>query len=433
MSINNKTSLMGSKTHLPNEHRTLRDLFMQILMNDNDKQRVCASFDQEKLIVERLIRDAHRIATTFIPYDIVIICMQPSLELIITLCGVILCGIPYVPLEPSLPLHRLEYIVNDSQASLFITHDNLENIRTNNWTKTIKILTYSQLIENSMSNTSDNFMKAITGEDTFCLMYTSGSTGEPKGVKIPHHAVINRLYWQWSRFPFDKEKDICCLKTSISFVDSIAEIFAPLFRRIPIVILSKSLLFDINRLITVLSNGKISRIVLVPSLLTLLLTHLQMTEINLVDLRIIVCSGETLSLKLIEFYFANKHRFSSTCSLLNFYGSTEVMADATYEIFDSMDHLYDILSLEGYTSIGIPIDNMTVEIIETDERGVGEMIINGEGIANGYHHHHHHDRTISNKFIRNNNGKFSFRTGDVGKIWNDRIIYYGRNDTQVRL
>ena len=175
------------------------------------------------------------------------------------------------------------------------------------------------------------------------------------------------------------------------FVDSIAEIFSPLLQRVPIVILPKSLLMDIAQLTHVLAMKHITRIVLVPSLLTILIDYLQNSNnVHLFDLRFVICSGETLSLHLIESFFNLKmKKLSSTCCLLNLYGSTEVMADVTCEIFKSTTSLYDTLSYDGRTSIGFPIDNIRIDIIQPDERGV----------ANGYHKCDITNTILSKKFI----------------------------------
>ncbi|CAM2725388.1 unnamed protein product [Rotaria socialis] len=294
--------------------------------------------------------------------------MPPSLEFIVTLCVIILRGIPYVPLEPTLPYERIESVVNDSQVPLIITDNTLQIDRHSSFIAT-KTLTYSQLCD-GVTNMDHNTMGEINGQ--------------LKGVQLPHRALINRLYWQWSKFSFENRK-VCCLKTSNSFGDYIVEIFAPLLHRIPIVILPKSLLLNIDQLISFLASEHVTRIVLIPSLLSVLLNHLQKRKMNLLDLNFVICSDETLSLNLIESFFARKHQFSPTCCLFNLYGSTEVMADVSCQIFNSTNHLYDLLSVEGHVSIGSSIDNIRIEIIEPDERGVDELVVTGDGVANGYH------------------------------------------------
>jgi non-ribosomal peptide synthetase component F len=423
MTSNDGLFLEGVRIDFCDKHTTIRDLLVTLLIDRDNEERVCATFDQSELTIGQLSDSAHRVAASLLPYNLVAICMKPSFELIVTLCGVVLRGIPYVPLEPSLPLERLKYILEDSQAQLAIVENVslLENI--------IKTVTCSQLCID-VTPPEVNKTTEVNREDTFCLMYTSGSTGKPKGVQLPHRALINRLHWQWSYFPFNEE-DVCCMKTSISFLDSVVEIFAPLIHRVPVVIIPKLILVDIDRLISVLSTRRISYIVLVPSLLTFLLNHLENNNSSLSALRLIASSGETLSQTLIESFFTLKQCFSPTCRLINLYGSTEVMADVTCEVYEVIDHFHE-MSLDGRTSIGYPIANMRVDIIEPDQQGIGELVVTGEGVANGYHNVDTTNITLSNKFFSSNDGRLGFRTGDLGKIWNHRIIFYGRHDNQVR-
>ena len=410
----------GIRTDFAIGDQSLRDLLLAILFDDYDQNRKCAIQGKTELTINHLATGAKRIAASLSQFNRIAICMQPSLEWIVTLCGVVLRGIPYVPLEPSLPVERIQYILDDSQSELVIV-DAMPTIHL----RTRRAF-YAELVNHAIDG-DQACTHDVRGEDTFCLMYTSGSTGKPKGVHLPHRALLNRLFWQWKSFSFDRD-DVCCLKTSISFVDSIAEIFAPLLRKILIVVLPKFLLLDMNQLIPVLTAHGISRIVLVPSLLIVLFDYFENSDQHLPRLRFVVTSGETLTMTVAKRFFSLKQRFAPNCSLINLYGSTEVMADATCEIFDTPRDLDEKFSIDGRTSIGSPIDNISVEIVDPDSSGLGELMVSGEGVANGYH-----TVALSNKFIRKKTGRFSFRTGDLGKISNGRIILYGRSDDQVGL
>ncbi|CAF3322660.1 unnamed protein product [Rotaria socialis] len=420
--------LKGIQKELPvDNNTTLRDLLLLILNSKTNDEQVCASMNTKELTFKELARAAHQAAASLGSYNIVAICMRPSLEWIIVLCGAILRGIPYVPIEPTLPPERIKYILADCQASIVISDTELDLEQQLN---PIKILIYSH----SSDNTTyiDNQSVKVEQEDIFCITYTSGSTGMPKGVRLPHRALLNRLFWQWSQFPYDTD-DVCCLKTSISFVDSITELFGPLLCRVPLIVLPKSLLLQIGQLISTMASKRITRIILVPSLLTVLFDHLENNKISLPDFRMIISSGETLVAGLVESFFKLKERFSSKCRLLNMYGSCEVMGDATYEVFESVDHFHNELLFENRVSIGYPIENTIVYIVDPDERGVGELVIAGNNVASGYHNVNANNVVLFNKFVHDNNGQQQFRTGDLGKIWNNRIILYGRNDTQVKI
>jgi non-ribosomal peptide synthetase component F len=412
--------LEGPSTLKCESEATLRDLLERIF-DTTPPEHICAVLDKDELTIKTLAECARRVSVSLSNESLVAICMDLSLELIIVLCGLILCGIPYVPLEPRLPRERLVYILDDSEASLVITTDEENASLTSGKTR---VLTYKDLILDSTVANKSCPNRSIDKEDIFCIMYTSGSTGRPKGVRLPYRALLNRLCWQWTMFPFD-DTDICCVKTSISFVDSIAEILAPLLQRVRLIVIPKSLLFDVNQLISVLTYHCVTRIILVPSLLTVLLEYLSTQKYKMTNLRFIICSGETLLPSLIESFF---DVFDSTCQLLNLYGSTEVMADVTFEVFSSRDDLHT-KCIDGRTSIGKPIDNMRVDILNPDDDGVGELLVSGDGVAGGYHR----GEMLIDKFLpdQNNKGKLCFRTGDMGKIWNERIILFGRSDNQV--
>jgi non-ribosomal peptide synthetase component F len=98
------------------------------------------------------------------------------------------------------------------------------------------------------------------------VIYTSGSTGRPKGVVGLHRGIVNRCAWMWHRYPFEPG-EVCCQKTSLNFVDSVAEIFAPLLQGVPTVIVPDDASRDVSKLIDTLETGRVSRLVVVPSLL----------------------------------------------------------------------------------------------------------------------------------------------------------------------
>ncbi len=91
----------------------------------------------------------------------------------------------------------------------------------------------------------------------------------PKPVALTHEMVLSRLEWQWATFPFHAG-DVCCFKTALTFVDAVAEIFAPLLRGVPTVVLPKAAVRDPPGLLGLLAEGGVTRLVLVPSLLKVL-------------------------------------------------------------------------------------------------------------------------------------------------------------------
>src|SRR5262249_37263198 len=136
-----------------------------------------------------------------------------------------------------------------------------------------------------------------TADTAAYVIYTSGSTGRPKGVVGLHGATANRLEWMYRRYPF-ASGEICCQKTSLSFVDSIWEIFGPLVAGTPLVLFPDDVVKDVDRFIEELNEANVTRIVLVPSLLRAMLQS--GIALRLPRLKSWTCSGEALPLDLAK-------------------------------------------------------------------------------------------------------------------------------------
>ena len=147
------------------------------------------------------------------------------------------------------------------------------------------------------------------------MIYTSGSTGTPKGVVGLHRGAVNRFSWMWKTFPFSPDEK-SCQKTSLSFVDSIWEIFGALLQGIPTVLVPNPAAKEPASLVDYLARHGVTRLVLVPSLLREILQSADLSE-RLARLRYCFCSGEPLGADLA----ARFRRALPDCKLINLYGS----------------------------------------------------------------------------------------------------------------
>jgi non-ribosomal peptide synthetase component F len=238
---------------------------------------------------------------------------------------------------------------------------------------------------------------------------------------------MNRLEWMYRTYPF-APGEVCCQKTSLGFVDSIWEIFGPLLRGVPNVILSDELVIEPEPLLDLLARERVSRIVLVPALLQALLEHAPDLGGRVPVLKLWTASGEVLPFELVE-------RFRGAfpgAKLLNLYGSSEVAGDATY---------YEIGSLAGLDTIpiGKPIANTQVYILDDYLEPVpvgvhGAIYIGGDSLSEGYWRRPDltAERFLANPF----GGKLGrlFATGDRGRWLPDgNIEYLGRLDSQIKI
>lgn len=253
--------------------------------------------------------------------DKVIVCMERSVESIVCILAILKTGAIYVPLDPKYPQDRLLFIISDCKANIILTKNKFKKILFPSRKKML-------LLEEGMPETRSSKKRALprVNPDTqIYVMYTSGSTGVPKGIVGKSKGLVNRLYWVWNTYPYGND-EVCCHKISISFIDHLAEIFSPLLKGVPVVIFNSEIVSGIDDFCNLLIERKISRLIMTPSSLKLLLKKKREKGLFFKNIRYVFCSGEALPFSLAEDFYTE---FSSA-RMINIYGSSEVSADVTY-------------------------------------------------------------------------------------------------------
>jgi amino acid adenylation domain-containing protein len=359
------------------------------------------------------------------PGTLVGICVERSLEMVVGLLGILKAGGAYLPLDPGYPRARLEYMLQHSRAEVLVTQERLSAYLPMQQGRVVCIDRQWSAI--ARESTEAPVVDVSTGDPAY-LMYTSGSTGQPKGVVGLHRGAVNRLQWMWEAFPFEPD-EVCCQKTSLSFVDSVWEIFGPLSRGIRTVIIPDPIVKDPQALARTLAGSRVTRIVLVPSLLRELLDTFPDPAHQVPRLRLWVSSGEVLPTDLADRFLA----CLPESKLINLYGSSEVAADVTW---------HSVAASAGLPSvpIGRPIANTEIHLVDRHFQQVpigvpGEILVGGRGLAAGYLHRP--DLTaasfLPNPFRDEVDARL-YRTGDLGRYRADGTIeYLGRTDYQVKL
>ncbi|HEY9649328.1 MAG TPA: amino acid adenylation domain-containing protein, partial [Coleofasciculaceae cyanobacterium] len=395
---------------------------------------VAVIFEDKQLTYRELNQQANKIAHYLRTLDVkpevlVGICLERSLEMVAGLLGILKAGGAYVPLDPAYPQKRLAFMVSDAQVSVLLTNEKLVKKLPDLTVNPNQTLVYLDTDKDAINQQStSNPVHEVTPDNLAYVLYTSGSTGTPKGVLGCHRGAVNRL--NWNPCPFTQE-DICCQKTSLNFVDSVWEIFAPLLHGGPSVIISDESLKDPHQLVQTLTSQQVTRIVLVPSLLRVLLDTFPDLQSRLPKLKYWVSSGEALSVELCDRF---RERMPQSI-LINLYGSSEVAADVTW--YDTTNRQFP-----QCVPIGRPISNMQVYVLDNDLQPVpigvpGELYISGEGLARGYLNRPEltAEKFIPNPFkIQNSYSEQLFKTGDLACYLPDgNIKFLGRIDHQVKI
>ena len=295
--------------------------------------------------------------------NIVALRFLPGHELVITLLAIFKAGLAYVPIAPNWPEGRIQHILEDCSPIMVITNTNARLIYRAE-SKVIggnqrEILQYEDLMDEAIAKNvstedlaeNESIGGQVIGSTLYTVLYTSGSTGKPKGVRHLHSAALNRIHWQWDAFPYN-EDEVCVFKTTLTFIDSVIEIWAPLLSGKRLVIIPTKITENVERFVETLEAYNIGRIFVVTSLVKSILAYLNLSNgrKRLGSVKIWECSAETVTKEvLLEFfdYFKSGHRIS------NFYGSTE-MSDVTFETFTSSQEVLAVLWEDKVFSYFLP-------------------------------------------------------------------------------
>ncbi|XP_055585866.1 beta-alanyl-bioamine nonribosomal peptide synthetase ebony [Uranotaenia lowii] len=366
---------------------------------------------------------------------IVAVCMHPSDKLVTTLLAIWKAGAAYLPLDPSFPTNRIEHILQEARPVLVIYDDSYQ--ASASVFGDTPAVSFGELRQKasplSNANVQPEQMLGAGNNRLGLVLYTSGSTGVPKGVRLNHETILNRLQWQWNRFPYSETEKVGVFKTALTFVDSVTEIWGPLLQGMAIVVVPKKITNNPERLVELLEEYRIERLVLVPTLLRSLLLYLPLQKKRLLyNLRIWVCSGEPLQLPLAKEFF--DYFEEGVHQLCNFYGSTEVMGDVTYFVCESKKQLSNYEKVP----IGYPLDNTVIYILDPDFQPVrpgdiGELFVAGLNLAQGYVNGRDPHRFIDNPMAVDPMYARLYRTGDFASATKGCVYYEGRTDSQIKI
>jgi len=342
--------------------------------------------------------------------------LDRSLDLIVALLGILKAGGAYVPLDPSYPSARIQSVLEDSKASLLLTHQALAFDRNG----AARVLCLDTLWPAIALHDKSDFPCRATADNLAYLIYTSGSTGRPKGVEITHRNVVN-LLCSMAREPGLTDQDRLLAVTTVSFDIAALELFLPLVNGARVILASRETTADGYRLLSLMNSSGATVLQATPATWRLLLEAGWTGQANLK----LLCGGEALSRELAD------QLIPRAGSVWNMYGPTETTIwSATTRVEPGA----------RIVPIGPPIANTQFLVLDGNRQIVpigvpGELWIGGEGVARGYWNDPRQtaERFVSNPFSTDAHSHF-YRTGDLVRYLPDgRLEFLGRSDTQVKV
>ncbi|GID93891.1 hypothetical protein Adi01nite_33030 [Amorphoplanes digitatis] len=384
-------------------------------------------FEGEQLTYAELDRRAnqlaHRLRRLGVGRDVVVgVCMQRSIEMVVSLLATLKAGGAYLPLEPGYPRSRLEFMCEDARVPVLLTQHSmlgqLAGVRA-------VVLCVEELAGELGREPGEPPAVEVGGEDLAYVIYTSGSTGRPKGVMNVHAGIRNRLLWMQDTYGLDPS-DRVLQKTPFSFDVSVWEFFWPLMTGACLVMARPEGHKDGRYLLDTIQREAITTVHFVPSMLRVLLLEDDVEDCR--GLRRVICSGEALSRELQEDFFAR-----SAAELHNLYGPTEAAVDVTAWACRRDGDPRPV-------PIGHAIANTQMYVLDRLLRPVpagvtGELCIGGRNLARGYLNR---PDLTAERFVAHPfdpvPGARVYRTGDLARYRDDGAIeYLGRLDHQVKL
>jgi amino acid adenylation domain-containing protein len=340
----------------------------------------------------------------------ILLLMDKSIELFTAMMGVIYSGNFYVVIDTQMPSSRLDKILDILQPAMIVR--DLENLS-------------GTPIDDSLLH---SIRRNAIDTDLLYVLFTSGSTGSPKGVSITHRSVIDYTEWVVKTFQID-DNSVLGNQAPFYFDNSVLDIFCTIKAAAALHIIPPKLFSNPKKLITYLLEKNINTIFWVPAALNLIANMHILTPNCLPELKKILFAGEVMPNKQLNIWRKNL----PNALYANLYGPTEITVDSTYYIVDRE------FADDEPLPIGIPCENTDVLVLNDQNQlvqghEIGELCVRGTSLAAGYYNN---TEKTKEAFVQNplnpHYPELIYRTGDLVH-YNERgeIMYDSRKDFQIK-
>jgi amino acid adenylation domain-containing protein len=397
---------------------------------------IATMFEDQHLTYQELNKRANQLARYLRQQGVgpdvpVVLCLERSPELLVGLLGILKAGGVYVPLDPTYPRDRLEFILNDTDAPVLLTETALvERLPQTN----AHIVTLDRSWDTIAHHGTDNLDSAATADNLAYIIYTSGSTGRPKGVMVPHQALVERILAMVATFRLAPGQRLLQF-VPLTFDASAEEIFPTLTSGATLILHRNPTGIPVSELLQLCEQRGVTMLHMTATSWHQIVDELSRSQQHVPDwLQLIITGGESPGVeRLVKWAHLTKHN----SRYINAYGPTETTISAAfYEV--PLDPT--LLSRFPRVPIGQPIANTQIYILDgqlqpTPVSVAGELFIGGAGVARGYLNQP--DLTAA-RFIPDPfcllPGARLYRTGDRARYRPDGTIeFLGRLDLQVKL
>lgn len=328
--------------------------------------------------------------------------------------GVLKAGCTVVPLPPNYPRSKLTDIVVTSG----LKHVIVQNAQDLELLPGVKVILTSAL-EASKAKCE---LPVVDPQATAFVLSSSGSTGKPKLIVRSHSSFLHRLNWTWTNHPY-QQGEVCCQKSHMSTTHSIYELFEPLLSGVMTVVIADDEVRDAQRLTEIVRTEGISRLLLVPSLLQVLM---EVGNRDFRRIRVLVLMGEA-----VHKTFAQRvvREFPAATQIFSIYGSTEASSSLVCDIRKHLDS-------DSPLPLGEPISpDIHVHILDDNAKPivtgeVGTLFLSGPCLFHGYLG----QPELTKSKLREIDGVLAYNTSDKVRLaQGNQVEFIGRSDNTVKI
>jgi amino acid adenylation domain-containing protein len=425
---------------------TFQEMFEKVV--DENPSGVAVEFEDKTITYRELNIKSNQIAHLLInrykikPGDFIAISVERSIELIVCMIGIIKSGGVFFPLDPTYPQERLNFMTNDTKPPLLIINSKFSTVfedfiqeKSNFMTNDAKspllimnskfsavykefkeVLVFEEYVSFLSEQSKKNPNIDITPDDLLYIVYTSGSTGEPKGVLVEHRGALNFCYNHLDLIKLEKGDKIV-FNANIIFDASILDILPTLLGGLTLVVYPEKYRFDCDKIFEIMDKRRVNCCFFTPGQLKLL------PKRKLPHLKTLMTGAESCDFETMKFWSENVPNF------VHLYGPSEGSVVSHHKFWTLK---------EMATNIGRTTNNVLCYILDDDLNPIpigvpGELHIAGECVSRGYLNR---EKLTSEKFIKNpfvSGGKM-YKTGDLCYyLSNGDVIFQGRIDSQIKI
>ena len=358
----------------------------------------------------------------------VLIFLEKGVACIEAFMGVAYSGNFYSPIDTKMPMERIDKIVKTLSPAVIITDEKHKEMASQ-FSSGVEVLTIEMCSEDFEEKKVLDCTKKIIDTDILYVLFTSGSTGMPKGVIINHKAVVDFTDWICDVYSFD-ENVVLGNQAQLYFDLSIQDVYAPLKTGATTVLIPNRMFIQPLRVWNMIVEHKVNTLVWIPSMLSMFANIDILANVEKASLEKVLFCGEVMPMKQLNYWIKN---YPETV-FANLYGPTECTEACTYYTIDRQFDDDDVLPM------GIACENSEAMVIDENEQlitevdKVGELYMRGTCLSSGYYNN---PKKTAEAFVQNPLNKsypeLVYKTGDLVR-YNEygELVYVSRKDFQIK-